>query len=174
MKTEEFQEHKYSQKLIRSVTDYVIAINRDYRIIMANELFKNEFGMQPNAFCYNIWKNRNEKCEDCLIEKTFQDGRGHWNIADVIMQDGRITRMFVQSTPVKNEQGEIVYVLETATNITEKENIQEDFTKVTGNLEKMLANRLEELQKSEEKYRTIFERSRDAIILTGRDGKLKR
>ena len=37
----------------------------------------------------------------------------------------------------------------------------------------MLANRLEKLQKSEEKYRTIFERSRDAIILTDPDGKIK-
>jgi len=173
MKTEEFEGHKYYQKLIRSVTDYVIAVNRDYRIIMANELFKNEFGMQPNAFCYNVWKNRNEKCEVCSIEKTFQDGRGHWNIEDVVMKDGRIAQMFVQTTPVTSEQGEIVYVLEAATNITEKENIQEDLPKMAGNLEIMLANRLEELQKSEEKYRTIFERSRDAIILTGRDGKIK-
>jgi len=174
MKTIEFFEgNKYYQTLVRSLTDYVIAINRNYQVIMANELFKNEFGMQPNDFCYRVWKNRNEKCEECLIEKTFQDGQEHLNVEDVVMKDGRTVQMLVKSMPVKNEQGEIVYVLETATDITEKQHIQEDIEKVTGGLEEMLAIRLEELQKSEEKYRSIFERSRDAIILTDNDGKIK-
>jgi len=172
MKTEALHGHKYYQKLIQSVTDYVIVINRNYQIIMANELFKNKFGMQPNALCYNIWKNRDEKCEDCLVEQTFRDGWGHWNVENIIMKDGKVAQMLVKSMPVKDEHGEIVYVLETATDITERRNLQADLEKVDGNLEELLANRLEELQKSEEKYRTIFERSRDAIILTDPDGRV--
>ncbi|MBL7178998.1 MAG: PAS domain S-box protein [Desulfobacterales bacterium] len=173
MKTEDyFQEHKFYQVLLRSLTDYVIAINRNYHVIMANELFKKEFGMQPNNFCYKLWKNRNEKCEKCLVEQTFKDGWGHWNIENVIMKDGRVAQMLVKSMPVKDEQGEIVYVLETATDITGRLHLQADLEKVEGNLEKMLAYRLEDLQKSEEKYRTIFERSRDAIILTDVDGRI--
>ena len=161
MKTEEFlQEHKYYRTLIESATDYVVAINRNYQIIMANELFKNEFGMQPNDYCYNVWKNRNKKCEECLVEKTYQDGWGHWNVENVTMKDGRVANMLIKAIPVKNESGEVVYVLERATDITEREHIQENIDKIVGNLEDMLANRLEGLQKSEEKYRTIFERSR--------------
>ncbi len=173
MNTEEFlQEHKYYKTLIESATDYVVAINRNYQIIMANELFKNEFGMQPNDFCYKIWKNREQKCEECLVEKTYRDGWGHWNVENVIMKDGSIANMLVKAIPVKNERGEIVYVLERATNITERQHLQENIDKMAGNLEEMLANRLEDLQKSEEKYRTIFERSRDAIILTDPGGRI--
>ena len=113
MKTEEFlQEHKYYRTLIESATDYVVAINRNYQIIMANELFKNEFGMQPNDFCYKVWKNRDEKCEECLVEKTYRHGREHWNIENVTMKGGRVANMLVRAIPVKNERGEIVYVLE--------------------------------------------------------------
>jgi PAS domain S-box-containing protein len=173
MKTEEFlQEHKYYRTLIQSATDYVVAVNRNYQIIMANELFKNEFGMQPNDYCYKVWKNRNKKCEGCLVEKTFRDGWGHWNVENVTMKDGRVANMLVKAIPVKNERGETIYVLERATDITERQHIQENIDKMVGNLEDMLANRLEGLQKSEEKYRTIFERSRDAIILTDPAGKI--
>jgi PAS domain S-box-containing protein len=173
MKTEEFlQEQKFYRTLIESATDYVVAINRNYQIIMANELFKNEFGMQPNDLCYNAWKNRDKKCKECLVEKTFKDGEGHWNVENVIMKDGRASQMLIKSMPVKNERGEIVYVLERATDITGKKNLQDNLEKVAGNLENMLASRLEKLQKSEEKYRTIFERSRDAIILTNPGGKI--
>jgi len=173
MKTEEFlNEHKYYKTLIKSATDYVVAINRNYQIIMANELFKNEFGMQPNDFCYKVWKNRNEKCEECLVEKTYRDGQGHWNIENVTMKDGRVANMLVKAIPVKNERGEIVYVIERATDITKRQHLQENIDKLVGNLDEMLANRLEDLQKSEEKYRTIFERSRDAIILTNPSGRI--
>jgi len=173
MKTEEFlQEHKYYRTLIESATDYVVAINRNYQIIMANELFKNEFGMKPNDFCYKVWKNRNEKCEECLVEKTYRDGWGHWNVENVTMKDGRVANMLVKAIPVKNERGEIVYVLERATDITERQHLHENIDKLVGNLDEMLANRLEDLQKSEEKYRTIFERSRDAIILTNPNGRI--
>jgi PAS domain S-box-containing protein len=173
MKTDQFlQDHKFYRNLIESATDYVVAINRNYQIIMANELFKNEFGMQPNDLCYNVWKNRDKKCKECLVEKTFKDGAGHWNVENVIMKDGRVAQMLIKSMPVKNERDEIVYVLERATDITGRKNLQENLEKVAGNLEDMLASRLEKLQKSEEKYRTIFERSRDAIILTDPSGKI--
>jgi len=173
MKTEGIlPEHKYYKSLIQSATDYVVAVNRKYQVIMANELFKNEFGMKPNDYCYRVWKNRSKKCEECLVEKTYRDGWGHWNVENVKMKDGRVANMLIKAIPVKNERGEIIYVLERATDITEREHIQENIDKITGNLEEMLANRLEGLQKSEEKYRTIFERSRDAIILTDPNGRI--
>ncbi len=173
MKTEELlQEHKYYRTLIQGATDYVVAINRNYQIIMANQLFKNEFGLEANDYCYKVWKNRDEKCDNCLVEKTFQDGWGHWNVENVIMKDGRVANMLVKAIPVKNDSGEIVYVLERATDITERAILQDNIENLVGKLEEMLANRLEELQKSEEKYRTIFERSRDAIILTNPSGRI--
>jgi histidine kinase len=82
METEEFlKEDKYYRTLIQSATDYVVAVNRKYRVIMANERFKNEFGMKPNDYCYKVWKNKNEKCEECLVER------------DAGQSSGRITKI---------------------------------------------------------------------------------
>ncbi len=166
------QEQIFYEVLLQGVTDYVIAINRNYQIIMANDLFEKEFGMHQNGYCYNVWKNRNERCEGCLVQESFQDGQVHWNEENVVMRDGRIAQMLVKSTPVKDDQGEVVYVLEAATDITEKKRLQEELQELAGRQEEIIGARLNHLQKSEETYRTIFERSRDALILTDSRGKI--
>ena len=166
------EEQKEYQALLQSVTDYVIAVNRNYQIIMANDLFINKLGARSEGFCYKAWKNRDDKCDDCLVEKSFRDGRVHQNEEAIVLKDGRIAQMLIKSTPVKDDQGKIVYVLEAATDITEKKRLQQELKKVKGNLEKIIDARLNHLQKSEEKYRTIFERSRDALILTDSNGKI--
>ena len=166
------EEQKEYQALLQSVTDYVIAVNRNYQIIMANDLFINKLGGHSEGFCYKAWKNRDDKCDDCLVEKSFRDGRVHQNEEAIVLKDGRIAQMLIKSTPVKDDQGKIVYVLEAATDITEKKRLQQELKNVKGNLEKIIDARLNHLQKSEEKYRTIFERSRDALILTDSNGKI--
>ncbi len=166
------EEQKEYQALLQSVTDYVIAVNRNYQVIMANDLFINKLGTRSEGFCYKAWKNRDDKCDDCLVEKSFRDGRVHQNEEAIVLKDGRIAQMLIKSTPVKDDQGKIVYVLEAATDITEKKRLQQELKKVEGNLEKIIDARLNHLQKSEEKYRTIFERSRDALILTDSNGKI--
>lgn len=173
MKRKNFsEEQKEYQALLQSVTNYVIAVNRNYQVIMANDLFINKLGARSEGFCYKAWKNRDDKCDDCLVEKSFRDGRVHQNEEAIVLKDGRIAQMLIKSTPVKDDQGKIVYVLETATDITEKKRLQQELKKVKGNLEKIIDARINHLQKSEEKYRTIFERSRDALILTDSNGKI--
>jgi len=158
------------QALLQGVSDYVIAVNSNYQIIMANNLFKNEFGNHHNSHCYRVWKNRDEKCEECLVEKSFKDGQSHSSEETVVMKDGRIAQMLVKATPLKNERGRIAYVLETATDITAKMRLQKQLKWLSNDLEGMLDERLRELEKSEERYRTIFERSLDAIIHTDPKG----
>ena len=158
------------EALLQSVTDYVIAINRNYRIIMANDLFKREFGIEPEGACYTCLKGRKSKCEDCPVEKSFRDGRAHNSEETVVMKDGRTALMRIRSTPIKDKKGDIVYVLETATDITEKRHYQSESKGLAGDLEQAVADRLKRLQESENLYRTIFERSRDALMLADADG----
>ena len=111
---------------------------------MANNLFRNEFGTYQDGFCYRAWKKKNKKCEDCLVEKSFQDGKPRVSEEAVVMRDGRIAQMLVKSTPVMNESGKIAYVLATATDITVKKHLTEELNKVSGDLEGILNDRLRE------------------------------
>ncbi len=172
-KERRFLDKEDYQSLVQSVTDYVVGINRNYQIIMANDLFRKEFGPRPYSFCYQTWKGRKTKCRDCLVEQSFKDGKVHAREETVIRQDGNPMRMLVKSTPVKGEEGEIAYVVETATDITERGNLQRELDRVEGKLREVVAGRLADLQKSETRYRTMFEYSQDAMLLTDRQGRIK-
>ena len=67
------EENRLYKAFVQSVTDYIVVISRDYKVIMANNLFKSEFGLQSGDRCFHAWKGRDEKCENCLVEKSFQE-----------------------------------------------------------------------------------------------------
>jgi len=158
------------QSLLQNVTEYVVAINRNFEIIMANDLFKERFGGHPKGFCFQAWKKRDFKCKDCIVERSFQDGKCHQREETVVMKDGRKAQMLLRTTPVKDARDRITYVLETAVDITESRKLLKELSQLTGNLEQVISERLNKLRQSEEKYRTIFERSGDAIMLTDPKG----
>ena len=160
------------QALISSVSNYVVAINRNFEMIMVNDRFQSAFGMRSEGICYRDWKKRDTKCENCLVEKSFLDGRIHASEETVIFKDGSRGRIAVRATPVKNERGEVIYVLEAATDITEKRHLEEEIGPGTGSLEERVAERLKHLQASEEKYRTMFERCQDMIWFTDPQGQM--
>ena len=161
-----FQENSINRDLLEDLADYVIAINRDYRIIMANDRFQKEFSIYSGGLCYKVWRNRDEKCKNCLVEKTFKDAQVHWTEKTVEMRNGSSAKLLVKSLPVRNEQGNVVYVLETALNITEKNQVQEELKEIPRPHEELIAKRLGDLQKTPERYQTIFELSGEGIILT--------
>ncbi len=165
-----FYENNINRDLLEDVADYVIGINRDYRIIMANDRFRKEFSTYSGGLCYKVWRNRDEKCKNCLVEKTFQDDKVHWTEKTVVTRNGSSAKLLVKSLPVRNEQGKVVFVLETALNITEKNQVQEELKEIPHRHEAPIAKGLGDLQKIPEKYQTIFELSGEGIILTDPDG----
>ena len=166
-----FQDSKDYQALVHSVTNYVVAVNRNHQIIMSNNLFKVQFGLPSDNLCYKAWKHQDSKCERCIVDLSFRDGAIHESEETVVMKNGRKMQVLVKSTPVKNERNEILYVLETATDITERNILQNKLIE-TDSFNETVAERLKRLQESEERYRTIFERSSDAIILADVSGKV--
>jgi len=91
---------------------YLTVLDRDFRILHANQRFRNDFGEHEGRFCYQIYKRRSEKCEVCPVERAFWDGQSHRNEGRVKRLDGTEISILAEATPLRDEEGNITAVID--------------------------------------------------------------
>jgi len=122
-----------------SMPCFLTVQDRDLRVVDANKLFQDNFGDYEGRYCYQVYKHRPEKCENCPVERTFRTGNAYSSEELVTTLDGREVWVIVNTTPIRNGNGDITAVMEMSTDITDI---------------KMLQNQFAE---SQERYRLLFE-----------------
>ncbi|MHC4799532.1 MAG: PAS domain-containing protein, partial [Planctomycetota bacterium] len=76
---------------------YLTVQDRDFRIIDANQRFREDFGDFEGRFCYQVYKRRSEKCEVCPVEQVFRDGHRHRSEEQVSCLDGKEVSVLVEA-----------------------------------------------------------------------------
>jgi len=112
------------QYLFENAPCYLTVVDRDFNIAQTNKLFESDFG--PSNLgnkCFEVYKKRDSKCENCPVEKTFVDGQSH-NSEEVWRRNGEATYVVVSTAPVTDDKGNILGVMEMSTNITEIKRLQ--------------------------------------------------
>jgi len=126
------------QNLFENVPCLITVHDREFRLIKYNREFADKFAPKPGEYCYSAYKGRSEKCEDCPVEQTFQDGKSHSSEGTGINKDGTVTHWIVRTSPITNTKGEIVAAIEMNLDVTPHKQLED------------------KLKRSEEKYRAIF------------------
>lgn len=139
------------RRYFESLPGYVTVQDRAFRIIDANERFREHFGDHEGRYCYQVYKHRSEECESCPVARTFHDGEGHHSEEQVQTLDGRDISVIVYTTPVRDETGQITAVMEMSTDITEIKQLQK------------------KLRESQERFHTMFEEVPCYISIQDRD-----
>jgi len=98
--------------------------DRDLRIIHSNYRLREFFGDPAGARCYEFFKRRSEKCPDCPVEESFRTGERRKIESVVIKKNGEEMPVMVFTSPIKNENGEVVHVLKLAADISEVKKLQ--------------------------------------------------
>ena len=139
--------------LFERMPGYVAVIDRDLKVVRANERLRQTFGDAAGLPCYEVFKKRMGKCPDCPIEKTFADGRVHHaeHVGETI--DGQETRYVVKSAPIVDEAGRVRQVIEMSTDVTFVHEMEQELAEQTV------------LQ------RALIESSHNAIIAFDADGR---
>ncbi|RLB98665.1 MAG: PAS domain-containing sensor histidine kinase [Deltaproteobacteria bacterium] len=127
------------QRLFEGVPCLITVQDRNYRLVRYNRLFEELFHPREGDFCYAAYKGLDHKCEHCPVEKTFQSGQPHWAEESGVDKDGALKHWIVRSSPVYDEAGQIVAVMEISLDITARKQLELD------------------LEKSEQKYHAIFD-----------------
>lgn len=130
---------------------YLTVLDQDLRILDANAHYRRDFGDPDGRFCYQVSKRRPEKCERCLAEKAFRDGRNHSGIEQIHCLDGRAVSVLVNTTPIRDDSGKVVAVMTMSTDITDLKLMQD------------------QLRDSKQRYRMLFEEVPCYITIQDRD-----
>ncbi len=115
----------YTQ-LFDRVPSNVAIINRKYNIIDANRNFSQEFGQWNGKYCYEVFKDRQSPCLSCKADLTFADGKSRVSEERRLNRNGQYSYYVVHFEPVTNTSGDILYVIEMSSDITETRMLQRE------------------------------------------------
>ncbi|MBW2708616.1 MAG: PAS domain S-box protein [Deltaproteobacteria bacterium] len=126
------------QKLFESAPCYITVQDRDFRLLRYNREFAEHFDPHSGDYCYQVYKGRTVRCEECPVAKTFEDGRSYHSEEEGVNKDGTKSYWMVRTSPIKDKHGDVVAAMEMSLDVTAMKHLES------------------EVEKSEEKYRVIF------------------
>jgi PAS domain S-box-containing protein len=142
--------------ILDSMSEQVEYLTPDLRFIWLNKRAIELTGMSSEQMvgrhCYEIYHKRDKPCVDCPVKKTLETGL--LQEAEIIAPDGRI--LFMRNHPVRNLRGDIMGIVASTLDITKRKTAENA------------------LQESEERYRSLFESSREGIAFAGPEGKISK
>jgi len=139
--------------LFERVPNYVTIIDKDFKIIRANEKFRQTFGDMAGKHCFEVYKKKKKQCKHCPAAMTFKDGKDHMATQTGVSKDGDETHYVINTTPLSRTGDGVSHIIEIATDITEVTKLEE------------------QLKQSHDFQSTLIRNSADAIIGINRDGK---
>lgn len=169
------QIRRRTQELMRSRGEYkalfdqvpcfICVINKDFEIIRQNsymrDLFKGTIGMH----CYEAFKKRPTKCEDCHAEDTFRNGapsrREHCGLTVV----GKEANYVSYTTPILDEKGEVLYAMIIAVDIEDRVQLAKELQVTKDFQTNLIENSIHGIVATDRHGRvTIFNRAAEALL----------
>jgi PAS domain S-box-containing protein len=166
-------DRKQMEELIKSIFENIgeglVVVDRDYRIVTVNKAYCNHVKMPiediKGRHCYEVSHHIDKPCymadEECPVKYTFETGKTQTYIHTHYDKEGNPVYVEVRSYPMKDTAGHVPSAIEIITDITK-----------TITLEKVLENKVKELQESEERFRKISVTAQDAIIMINDEGNI--
>ena len=137
---EEIKERKQTEEALKkseaflntvfdSIQDPFCIIDRDYRIIRANEAYAQlkykKLDDLIGKNCFETLLKRNSVCDDCIVQKTFLSVNSCAKEKEVHALDGTRTWIAIHTYPVVDSAGEVSHVIEYTQDITERKRAEE-------------------------------------------------
>jgi PAS domain S-box-containing protein len=140
-------------KLLDSAGQMFWELDRDFKVLYANDLLKSVFGDPVGKLCHEFMSGSTQVCVDCPVKRVFEGSERAISERLRYDRDGKPTWLQHTATPIKNEAGEAVGASELIVDITQRKQTEEW------------------LKESEQLYRNLVEQVPDIIFSLDKSGK---
>ncbi len=140
------ESESFLNTIFDSINDPFNIIDRNYRIIKANESYAQMRGKTveqlTGCLCYEVLQNRKSICEGCLVKGTFDSG--YPNSKEKLLRVNGDSQVWIEiyTYPVFDEKGTVKSVIEYTRDITERKRTEIERA--------MLVNRLKHLYQTDD------------------------
>nr|WP_320050807.1 Cache 3/Cache 2 fusion domain-containing protein [uncultured Desulfuromonas sp.] len=113
------------QSILESIEDVISLVSRDMKILWCNhgqKRWNNQNSVLPLVPCYSLVGKEKKDCLDCAILESFETGESRSSV----MTTPNGIRWGVKTFPQKDDEGNVVNVIEVASDITESSIIREE------------------------------------------------
>ncbi|MBN1573896.1 MAG: PAS domain S-box protein [Deltaproteobacteria bacterium] len=153
----------YFRSLIDTLHEDIIVIDGDLRVTDINSSFLKKTGRARDDIlgrpCYEVYRGYDDECTSlgnfCPHRIVFKTGENVQVVHEHKKGDGTIQYIDILASPLKDNTGEVVKVIEAMRDVTD------------------IYRAHERIRESEEKFRSFFETSRDVVYLSNVDGKFE-
>lgn len=111
-------------RLLDSLPCYITLQDINLQILWNNALHQSDFGDAQGRTCRELYRIDSSKCEICPVKSTFADGMVHNKEMTLITNKGKRINVIIYSSPLRDEDGKIEGVIETAVNISSVKEMQ--------------------------------------------------
>ncbi len=123
-----------TRNVLNSVDEGFIVVDREYIILTANRAYCNQLGLTPDEVmgkhCFSVSHKQNSPChmhgEECAVKKVFETGGPYTSFHRHQDAEGTILYVETKAFPLKDASGNVVSVIESISNITEKHLLEEE------------------------------------------------
>lgn len=128
-RTEELKgANEHLQQLFNGITDGILVINRQFKIVDANSGLRGLVGLPDNVppatSCYASCAGRNSACERCPAVRTFETGQS--NSAEMMWEvNGRKLHVEIRTFPLSQNGQSPSMVIEYIKDVSEKRKMEE-------------------------------------------------
>jgi PAS domain S-box-containing protein len=138
---EKLEEEKNKfEAVTQNISAGLMLVNKDYKITWINQHVKKMFGNIEGKTCYETIHGNNSICPACGVKKIF-DGANIDKRETTVESHGDTLCFEVTDTPMKDQEGNVVAVLELAVDITKIKHMQSELSKYSERLEDLVEKR---------------------------------
>ena len=96
------------QAILSGIGDDITIQNKYLDIIWANKPLKERWGDIIGKKCFKVYKGLEEKCPNCTVDKVYSKGGTVVSEAVNTLLDGNKVDVLVTSSPIRDDEGNIV------------------------------------------------------------------